>query len=305
MVRLLLEDLRVDVNKKAPSAGSFTALHAASQEGHAAVVRLLLEHHDVMTETKTANGQSALLSASSRGSGAVVRLLVAHRARAQERQLAAEAIVALPADLIRDLPDLSAQVAALLLPLDAAAALGDTEEERAAADVLATESEALEWSSAQVAAASAQTPPQELARVRVALARAQAPTAAQAALEREADAALRAATTTTAFRLAQARQLAARKMLINRFEQFMLGAGVSVGFATLMCLQKHKELSVEQAESAARFALRHNGQLPEDRLRGPTRALAAAIEVKRAERDRFERAVSELFADASALSISQ
>jgi hypothetical protein len=32
-----------------------------------------------------------------------------------------------------------------------------------------------------------------------------------------------------------------------------------------------------QAESAARFALRHNGQEPADRLLGATRALAAAI----------------------------
>ena len=124
-------------------------------------------------------------------------------------------------------------------------------------------------------------------------------------MEREADAALRAATTTTAFRLAQARQRTARKMMIDRFDQLMLGAGVSVGLETLMCLEKHKELLVEQAESAARFALHHNGQLPGDRLRGPIRELATAIEAERAERDKFESAVSELFADASAMSISQ
>ncbi len=58
------------------------------------------------------------------------------------RLLAADAIDSLPADLFKELP--AAQAAALRLPLDVAAALGDTEEERAAADVLASQSASLE-----------------------------------------------------------------------------------------------------------------------------------------------------------------
>ncbi len=68
-----------------------------------------------------------------------------------------------------------------------------------------------------------------------------------------------------------------------------------------------EEFKVAQAESAARFALRHNGQKPEDRLLGATRALAAAITAlvaEHAERDKLECALNELLADASAMAIS-
>ncbi len=61
------------------------------------------------------------------------------------------------------------------------------------------------------------------------------------------------------------------------------------------------------AESAARFALRHNGREPTDRLLGATRAVAAAITAlvaERAERDKLEFTVNKLFADASAMPIS-
>ena len=124
------------------------------------------------------------------------------------RLLAADAIDSLPADLLTDLPGLAAQAAAMRLSLDVAVALGDTEEERAAADVLASQSALLEEAKAQLAAVQS---PQELARAREALANeAQSPSdaAAYAAREREAYAALRAATTITAFRLAQARDSA-------------------------------------------------------------------------------------------------
>ncbi len=98
-------------------------------------------------------------------------LLVAHRAHGQVRILAADAIDSLPSDLLKELPGVAAQAAALRLPLDVAAALGDTKEERAAADVLASQSASLEAANAQLAAAAAQTP-QELALAREALARA-------------------------------------------------------------------------------------------------------------------------------------
>ena len=191
----------------------------------------------------------------------------------------------------------------------AAASLGDTEEERAAADVLVSQSALLEVANAHLAAAAMQTP-QELARAREALARApaQSPSdaAAYAAREREADAALRAAMTTTAFRLAQARQLTVRKILFSRLDAITrdaLAFLVSEDFHQLFCLQRLEEFKLAQAESAARFALRHNGQEPADRLLGATRALAAAITALVAERDKLERAVEKLLADAAAMSI--
>ena len=196
----------------------------------------------------------------------------------QVRLLAADAIDSLPADLLKEVPGFTAQAAALRLPLDVAAAHGDTEEERAAADVLASQSASLEAANAQLAAVQS---PQELARAREALARApaQSPSdaAAHAARERQADAALRAAMTTTAFRLAQARQLIVRKILFSRFDALVRGAGVSDAFAQLFSGQRLEEFKLAQAESAARFALRHNGQEPAERLLGATRALAAAI----------------------------
>jgi hypothetical protein len=158
-------------------------------------------------------------------------------------------------------------------------------------------------------AAAAVQSPQELARAREALASApaQSPSdaAANAAREREADAALRAAVAITAFRLAQARQLTVRKILLSRFDALVRGARVSDAFARLLSGQRLEEFKLAQAESATRFALRHNGQKPEERLLCATRALAAAITALVAERDKLECAVRKLFADASAMSISQ
>jgi hypothetical protein len=82
---------------------------------------------------------------------------------------------------------------------------------------------------------------------------------------------------------------------------------VSDAFARLFSGQRLEEFKLAQAESAARFTLRHDGQEPADRLLGATRALAAAITAlvaERAERDKLECAANNLFADASAMSIS-
>ena len=98
----------------------------------------LLAHPDVEANRTLTYGQSALCVASQSGHGAIVSLLVAHRAHGQVRLLAADAIDSLPAVLFNKLPFAAAQAASLRLPLDVAAALGDTEEERAAADVLAS-----------------------------------------------------------------------------------------------------------------------------------------------------------------------
>ncbi len=122
------------------NAGGGTALHVASHEGHADMVRLLLARPDVDVNQTTADVMSALALASLRGHGAIKRLLVAHCANEQMQRLAADTIDSLDADLLRDLPDVAAQAAALRLPLFVAAALGDTEDERAAADVAASQS---------------------------------------------------------------------------------------------------------------------------------------------------------------------
>ena len=98
-----------------------------------------------------------------------------------------------------------------------------------------------------------------------------------------------------------------RKILFSRFDALVRGAGVSDAYAQCFSWHMLQEFKLAQAESAARFALRHNGQEPADRLLGATRALAAAITAlvaERAERDKLECAMSELFADVSAMSIS-
>ena len=98
-----------------------------------------------------------------------------------------------------------------------------------------------------------------------------------------------------------------RKILFSRFDELVRGAGVSDAFARLLSGQRLEEFKLAQAESAARFALRHNGQEPTDRLLGATRALAAAITARvaeRAERHKLTRAVGDLYGDASAMSIS-
>ena len=206
--------------------------------------------------------------------------------------LAADAIDSLPADLLKVLPAVAAQAAALSLPLDVAPAVGVTEEERAAADALASQSATFRWVNARLAAAAAQTP-EALARAREALARAPAlspdDAAEHAAREHELRAALSGATTMAAFRQAQLRQLTARKITLRREEELVRGAQVSDTFAALFRKQRLEAFKLEQAESAARFALRHNGQLPRDRLRGPTRALEAIITALVVERDRLER----------------
>ena len=79
---------------------------------------------------------------------------------------------------------------------------------------------------------------------------------------------------------------------------------MSDAFARLLSGQRLEEFKLSQAESAARFALRHNGQEPADRLLGATRALAAAITALIAERDELKCAVKKLLADDSAKAIA-
>ena len=113
--------------------------------------------------------------------------------------------------------------------------------------------------------------------------------AEHAAREHEFRAALSGATTMAAFRQAQLRQLTARMTTLEREEELLRGAQVSGTLAALFSEQRLEAFKLEQAESAARFALRHNGQLPRDRLQGPTRALEAIITALAVERDRLER----------------
>jgi ankyrin repeat protein len=268
VVRLLLARQGVEVNKITQLG--VTALMNASRNGHVEPVRLLLAHPDVEADRTSTDGRSAICLASKNGHAAIVSLLVAHRAHGQVQRLAADAIDSLPADLIKGIPGYAAQVAALCLPLDVAAALGDTEEERAAGNALASQSALLEEANAKLAAVST---PEKFSRAREAIAN-DVQTPSEAAREREADAALRAAMTTTEFRSAQARQLIVRKILFSRSDALVRGAGISDAFAQLFITQMLEEFKLAQAESAVRFALRHNGQ---NRLLGATRALETAI----------------------------
>ncbi len=92
-----------------------------------------------------------------------------------------------------------------------------------------------------------------------------------------------------------------RKILFSRFDALVRGALVSDAFARLFSEQRLEEFKLAQAESAARFALRHNGQ---NRLQGATRALAAAITAlvaERAERDKLERGMEKILVDAASI----
>jgi hypothetical protein len=57
--------------------------------------------------------------------------------------------------------------------------------------------------------------------------------------------------TTTAIRLAQARQLTVRKILFSRYDALVRGARVSNAFARLLSEQRLEEFKLAQAESAA------------------------------------------------------
>ncbi len=79
-----------------------------------------------------------------------------------------------------------------------------------------------------------------------------------------------------------------RKILCSRLDALVRGAGVSDTFARLFSGQRLEEFKLGQAEGAARFTLRHNGQEPTDRLLGATRALAVAITALVVERAELE-----------------
>jgi ankyrin repeat protein len=323
VVRLLLACEGVDVNKVTTGSLFGTALQFASESGHVDVIRLLLAFPGIDAGKVAMDGRTALSAALQRGHDAIVRLVVAHSTDVQMLQLAADAADSLPGGLLSKLPGVAvaAQAAALCLPLCAAAALGDTEEERAAADLLASQSDTVRQANRLLAIVALKIP-QEYMRAReahLAHAPAQSPSdaAAHAVRERKADAELRAATTTAAFRLAQHRQLTVRNILWSREEELARGE-VGDAFAARVSLNGHslQQFKLEQAESACRFALRHNGQPSCDRLRGPTRALAAAIKVvvdARDERrkralaaatDKVERAERELASGLTSMSIS-
>ncbi len=81
---------------------------------------------------------------------------------------------------------------------------------------------------------------------------------------------------------------------------------MSDAFARLFSRQRLEEFKLAQAVSAARFALRQNGQEPADRLLCATRALAAAITAlvaERAERDKLECAMEKIIVDAATVYI--
>jgi ankyrin repeat protein len=250
LVRLLLAHQCANDTNMTTSGGA-TARMIERQFRHTEIVRPLLARPRVDLDHTTADGRSALLVASLGGHGALVSLLIAYRAAGQVWMLAAHAVDSLSARLIKVLPAVAAQAAALCLPLNVAAALGATEEERAAADALASQSAKIRSVNARLAAAAAQTP-EALARAREALARAPAlspeDAAEHAAREHEFRAALSGATTMAAFRHAQLRQLTARMRTLRREKKIVRGAHVSHTFAALFSEQRLEAFKLEQAE---------------------------------------------------------
>jgi hypothetical protein len=296
VVKLLLSRDEIAINTCVDGVGS-TPLNGAASCGHAEVVRLLLSREDlVLDEEELAN---AIGASSERGHTRVVRLLVAYAARAEMRRVARGAAESLSAELLLDAPEAAAEAATLCLPLFAAAALGETEEERAAADVLAFESDKHRRTMARRDERAAQTP--GLAeQARKALARSPPP-AADAKLAAELDAVRVAATSVAQYRAAQRRQTPVNDAL-GMFELKVL-APLGFDYAVFHMETRASALRVTQAEGLARLVL----MLNRHSRTGLIQALAAEIKVHvdaRVERDKLERAVSELVGEVSATSIS-
>lgn len=290
VLQLLLEEQRVAVNKSRTDGA--TALHLASQVGlelsrcgscsragaslstssrARAPLRCTLRSTKVTSRWCGSCSRAralhepgdqlrdALSAARETGNGAIVRLLVAHAAAAQVRPLASAAIDAAPTGLLKDLPDQVARAAALSLPFCLAAALGDTVEERAAADQLVSQSDAVRIAETELARAVFEDP-DALVRCRAALARARprslarAPeespgdAAARAARERTADAALSAPTMMAAFRQAQLRQLIVRKIILSRDDALVRESEVALWFANLFNDSRLQEFKLKQAK---------------------------------------------------------
>jgi hypothetical protein len=78
IVKLLLSHSDVAVAVNTQTENGWTALMVASQNGHDAVVKSLLSRSDVAINTQSEDGRTALLAASERGHDAVVKLLLSH-----------------------------------------------------------------------------------------------------------------------------------------------------------------------------------------------------------------------------------
>lgn len=322
VVQLLLAHKDVDVNK--PSDAGLSALCLAAHEGHIDVVRLLLRHPGVSVNQRTADGATAIFIASHvkpSGFNLVVRELLAHLAHAEVPRVASTAIASLPADLLKQLPGYASEAAALNLPLWLAAALGDTEDERAAADLLVTSSHGIRCFDMRIDAIAARDP-RAFEAVKNAFASAPRPRLSPAATKEQADreVAVATATTATALRRAQASQYSALSAELTLeaascFSRSPAPRDFCAALIPMLCGQQLNALQLQHAEAAARFALRNTGKAW--RELGSTLAVAAALnelisERDRAERDlardklereRFEHAVGELISDVSTMSI--
>ncbi len=215
-VNLLRARKKIKVNA-VPASGwpTITALFIASQQGHTECVQYLLERDDIEIGTaNTVTGVTALVMAFTQGHAQVARKLVAHAAREEVRRLASSVLSSLPAEVLKDLPDLAARAAALRLPLFAAAALGETEDERAAGIMLAYRADELRASDIRLAALAASDPSTRFTFDEVpggpfgklATPGSQAVALALQARGRLADAAAAAATTSAALLAAQGEQ---------------------------------------------------------------------------------------------------
>jgi hypothetical protein len=290
IVRLLLARSDVNVNQAAHDGS--TPLFSAVHNGRVAIVRQLLGHDKTAFQQARTDGVTPLMFAMSPlvEQRDVARLLVGHAALQEVRRVAREAVALLPADLLRDLRperlELAAAAAALHLPLYAAAALGDTEDERAAADELASAIDAHKRASKLLSDADAAAPEAAAAaREAMALSGLLPAGSGAAADERELDAlAAAAATTADALRAEHERRNAVLRAALAGLGR-LLEATIGLDHALRFVEQHIAAYELKCAERLTKFVLRRNGRSSQDRLRGPSRELATAIEQLISERD--------------------
>ncbi len=309
ILQLLLARPGISINAE-DDVGA-TALLFASSYGHPACVELLLGHEDIEATRCDHAGLTPLRVAHLYGHARVVRMLITHAARNAVRELADAAVESLPGMLLRKLPELAAQAAALCLPLYVAAALSESEEERATADELAFQSDALRMWIRQLRLLQVATPGAN--RAARAVARIAVPYSKSPVLqarEREADVVVAAAATTATLRAAQDHRAAlferALDRAINRLRE-RLPDEVDFKYALALLSQKLSKFKLQQAEVLARFAMHHSAA--SGGLQGARFALAAAIgaalarDEQAAARDEIAlaAAVDELFADSARL----
>jgi thioredoxin 1 len=294
VVQLLLHAAGLLVNRADDKLG-VSAIMVASQRGHTEVVRLLLAVRGIVVDRAARNGKTALCSADEQGHFEIVRLLVGHASRQHVLRLADDAVGslpggALPGGLLSVLPDLCAQAAALRLPLGVAASLGETERERAAADLVAVSADHLRFWTCELEAAAAAATPGARDKARRLVPRACTAGAARGAhtaplddremklfgLDSECvgpDAVFTLLRAIVAGRMCRHSE----EFGAPHEEAALRGAGLGDAYLEAWEVTHMKAFELAQAEHLAALSLRLNGKPWRDRLRNATLAISAAI----------------------------